>query len=174
MRPVPRGSERDAGFGVAGEGHLTANALHDWVDDRLDDAERAWSQRHLDGCAACGDELRVLETMVSLGPLAYSRAATIPDMWPVVRAATVDAHIVRRQVLRRLRLPLIVWTLAAVFAGAAATEIIREWSRRVASASVAANAIATRAAAEREAKLGRDLRRLQSIPTARPNDTRAR
>ncbi|MBP7549655.1 MAG: hypothetical protein KA761_05165 [Gemmatimonadaceae bacterium] len=58
-----------------------------------------------------------------------------PELWPQIAARTVHREAVRREVLRSLRRPLMLWLLVAFVLGVVATEAVRALTARTASAS---------------------------------------
>ena len=93
---------------------------------------------HAGQCTECLRRAETLRAMRAEAALERVRTYDTPDPWPLIAALTVHRTAVRREVLRRLLVPLLVWTLTAFLLGVAATEAVREFSRAIAELSARA------------------------------------
>lgn len=93
---------------------------------------------HAGQCTDCRLRAETLRALRAEAALERVRTYDTPDPWPLIAALTVHRTAVRREVLRRLLVPLLVWTLTAFLLGVAATEAVREFSRAVAELSARA------------------------------------
>ncbi len=115
--------------------HLDELELSELIDARPLPAEVV---AHAGRCADCRLRAATLRAMRAEAALERVRTYDTPDPWPLVAALTVHRTAVRREVLRRLRVPLFIWTLTAFLLGVAATEAVREVSRAIAEVSARA------------------------------------
>lgn len=118
--------------------HLDELELSELIDARSLPAELAV---HAAQCADCGLRAEQLRAVRAEAALERSRTYETPDPWPLIAALTVHRTAVRREVLRRLRLPLVIWTVTAFLLGVAVTEGVREISRATAMMSARTTAI---------------------------------
>lgn len=79
------------------------------------------------------DDLAIREAAA----LERQRTYGAPDLWPQIAARTIHRDAVRREVLRSLRRPLLLWLLVAFGLGVAAAETVRTLSARAAAAAAA-------------------------------------
>lgn len=115
--------------------HLDEFELSELIDARPLPADVA---AHAGQCTDCRRRAERLLAVRAEAALERERTYDAPDPWPLVAALTVHRTAVRREVLRRLRLPLLIWTITAFLLGVAATEAVREVSRALADVSARA------------------------------------
>lgn len=60
--------------------------LHDWVDGTVDPAARESIRGHLDGCAACRDQLDDLERLRAEAARLPRELAAARDLWPAIES----------------------------------------------------------------------------------------
>lgn len=115
--------------------HLDEIELSELIDARPLPADVV---AHAARCSDCRIRAETLRAARAEAALERVRTYDTPDPWPLVAALTVHRTAVRREVLRRLRWPLLIWTLTAFLLGVAATEAVREVSRAIAEVSARA------------------------------------
>ena len=115
--------------------HLDELELSELIDARPLPADVV---AHAGQCSDCRLRAETLRAMRAEAALERVRTYDTPDPWPLVAALTVHRTAVRREVLRRLRVPLFLWSLTAFLLGVVATEAVRELSRAIAEVSVRA------------------------------------
>lgn len=118
--------------------HLDELELSELIDAR---PLRAESSTHAAQCADCQHRAEQLRAVRAEAALERLRGYETPDPWPLIAALTVHRTAVRREVLRRLRVPLVIWTLVAFLLGVAVTEAVRELSRATADLSARSTVI---------------------------------
>jgi hypothetical protein len=62
-----------------------------------------------------------------------ARPMHAPDIWPALSLLTVERARLRRIVLRDMRWPLVLCLLATFALGVLSTELVRDYSRQLAS-----------------------------------------
>ncbi len=75
--------------------------------------------------------------LLEAAALERQRTYGAPDLWAQIAARTIHRDAVRREVLRSLRRPLMLWLLVAFGLGVAAAEAVRAASASAAAASAA-------------------------------------
>lgn len=83
--------------------HPSDEQLHDFVDGRLSDEDRAAVAFHLLDCSRCQTIVAATEELIDTGRSARAESAAPADLWPLVAATTIHERMVKRHVLRGMR-----------------------------------------------------------------------
>jgi anti-sigma factor RsiW len=98
----------------ASEGHLTEEQVNDFVDGLMTAAVHASLTEHLAACAECRAEIAELSELVGIARADATLVVAPPELEIVVLATTIHERFVRREIARRLGLPLAMFFFAFV------------------------------------------------------------
>ena len=101
--------------------HLADDRLDDYLDGLLAGPAREATRAHLAGCAACAARLAELRALLALSAAERRPVEPPAELWPLVVASTIEWPRLRRQVLRSMRVPLLVMAALLVALSAATT-----------------------------------------------------
>lgn len=156
--------------------HLADDRLDDYADGLLDAAARDATRAHLDGCAACAARLAELRHLLALSAAERRPVEPPAELWPLVVASTIEWPRLRQQVLRSMRVPLLVMAAILIALSAAATAWVVPRLSAIVHADAAAPSLST--ILDEDADYDRDLAGLDHehgpVERARVRDLRQR
>lgn len=101
--------------------HLADDRLDDYADGLLAGPALDAAHAHLAHCAACAARLAELRDLLALSAAERRPVEPPAELWPLVVASTIAWPRLRRQVLRSMRVPLLVMAALLVALSAATT-----------------------------------------------------